>query len=163
MSKELDDLLNNLTDESIDDEYEEDSEEESNYQSPMNLPVEYEEQKSSFNGNEDIVKDYKHSRNTLYGLIDRGQRALEHALKVATETEHPRSLEVANGLLKNIADISKQLVDLQKVLKDLEQEGESQPHGNVTNNYYVGDGELSKILDMVDGECKDITPPQDDE
>jgi len=54
----------------------------------------------------EIQRDYEHSRNNLYDLIEKGQRAIEGALDVAQSTDHPRAYEVAGNLIKQVADVT---------------------------------------------------------
>ena len=66
--------------------------------------------------NEDALDDYKHSRKILYGLIERGTAALEGALMVAKESENPRAYETASNIMNNVSQLTKSLIELQKVL-----------------------------------------------
>ena len=66
--------------------------------------------------NQDALDDYKHSRSVLYGLLERGQSALEGALMLAKESEHPRAFEVASNLINNVSQLTKDLLALQKAL-----------------------------------------------
>lgn len=106
--------------------------------------------------NQDAVDDYRHVRNTLYGLIDRGTVALEGALIVARESEHPRAFEVASGLMRNVADISKTLLELQKSLKPEVKIGKQINQQNIYNQENTGatvDGnpkEIEALLDELD-------------
>ena len=61
--------------------------------------------------------------------------------------EEPRAYEVAGQLIKSVADTTDKLADLQKKLKDLEEDN-SGKGPNVTNNaLFVGSTtELSKLL-----------------
>ena len=70
---------------------------------------------------ESIVNDYKYARENLYGLVERGQDAIDGILDVAKETEHPRAYEVAGQLLKTVGDTAEKLLDLQKKIKELEE------------------------------------------
>ena len=87
---------------------------------------------------ESIVNDYKYARENLYGLVERGQDAIEGILDVAKETEHPRAYEVAGQLLKTVADTAEKLLDLQKKIKDLEKDDEEKKIGTQHNHLYVG-------------------------
>ena len=95
----------------------------------------------------DIKKDYEYTRGNLYSIIEKGQEAINGILELAQETEQARAYEVAGQLIKNVADATDKLMDLQKKLKDIEQV--KQPNGptNVTNALFVGStAELSKLL-----------------
>jgi hypothetical protein len=96
---------------------------------------------------ESIVNDYKYARENLYGLVERGQDAIEGILDVAKETEHPRAYEVAGQLLKTVGDTAEKLLDVQKKLKELEKDDEEKRIGTQHNHLYVGStSELQKFL-----------------
>ena len=96
---------------------------------------------------EDIKKDYDYTRANLYSLIEKGQEAINGILELAGEGGSPRAYEVAGQLIKSVADTTDKLIDLQKKLKDV-QEDNTKIANNVTNNaVFIGStSELSKIL-----------------
>ena len=71
---------------------------------------------------DDIKKDYEYTRGNLYSLIEKGQEAINGILELAQESEMPRAYEVAGQLIKNVADATDKLMELQKKLKDVEEE-----------------------------------------
>ncbi len=95
----------------------------------------------------DIKKDYEYTRANLYSLIEKGQEAINGIMELAGEGGSPRAYEVAGQLIKNVADTTDKLIDLQKKLKDVEEEA-VRTTNNVTNNaVFVGStSELSKLL-----------------
>ena len=96
---------------------------------------------------ENVEKDYDYTRGNLYSLIEKGQEAINGIMEVAGETASPRAYEVAGQLIKSVADTTDKLLDLQKKVKDVnEEDGKSST--NVTNNaLFVGStSELSKII-----------------
>jgi tetrahydromethanopterin S-methyltransferase subunit G len=99
------------------------------------------------NYSDDIKKDYDYTRGNLYSLIEKGQEAINGILELAQESEMPRAYEVAGQLIKNVADATDKLMDLQKKLKDIEEEKQAKGPTNVTNALFVGStAELSKLL-----------------
>lgn len=97
--------------------------------------------------NSDIKKDYDYTRANLYSLIEKGQEAINGIMELAGEGGSPRAYEVAGQLIKSVADTTDKLIDLQKKLKDV-QEDNTKIANNVTNNaLFVGStSELSKLL-----------------
>ena len=96
---------------------------------------------------DDIKKDYDYTRGNLYSIIEKGQEAINGILELAQESEIPRAYEVAGQLIKNVADATDKLMDLQKKLKDVEEEKQSRGPSNVTNALFVGStAELAKLL-----------------
>ena len=95
----------------------------------------------------DVEKDYKYTRGQLYSLIEKGQEAINGIMEVAGESASPRAYEVAGQLIKSVADSTDKLMDLQKKMKDIDEES-TKTQNNVTNNaLFVGStSELSKLL-----------------
>ncbi len=96
---------------------------------------------------DDIQKDYEYTRANLYSLIEKGQEAINGIMELAGEGGSPRAYEVAGQLIKSVADTTDKLIDLQKKLKDVEEDSPKTTN-NVTNNaLFVGStAELSKLL-----------------
>ena len=96
---------------------------------------------------DDIKKDYEYTRANLYSLIEKGQEAINGIMELAGEGGSPRAYEVAGQLIKNVADTTDKLIDLQKKLKEVEEDSPKATN-NVTNNaVFVGStSELSKLL-----------------
>ena len=113
---------------------------------PEVIDVEPQIEKSS-TSSEDIKKDYEYTRGNLYSLIEKGQEAINGILELAQESEMPRAYEVAGQLIKNVADATDKLMELQKKLKDVEEEKGAKGPTNVTNALFVGStAELAKLL-----------------
>jgi len=96
---------------------------------------------------QDVGKDYDYTRGNLYSLIEKGQEAINGIMEVAGETASPRAYEVAGQLIKSVADTTDKLMDLQKKVKEVEEDN-NKTTNNVTNNaLFVGStSELSKML-----------------
>ena len=96
---------------------------------------------------DDAEKDYKYARAQLYSLIEKGQETLNGVMELAGESASPRAYEVAGQVLKSTADITDKLADLQKKMKDLDEDNVKTTN-NVTNNaVFVGSTtELQKML-----------------
>ena len=69
---------------------------------------------------DDVEKDYKYTRGQLYSLIEKGQEAINGIMEVAGESASPRAYEVAGQLIKSVADSTDKLMDLQKKMKDID-------------------------------------------
>ena len=95
----------------------------------------------------DVEKDYKYTRGQLYSLIEKGQEAINGIMELAGESASPRAYEVAGQLIKSVADSTDKLMDLQKKMKDIDEDS-TKTQNNVTNNaLFVGStSELSKLL-----------------
>ena len=92
-------------------------------------------------------KDYEYTRGNLYSIIEKGQEALNGVLELAQESDQPRAYEVAGQLIKNVSDATDKLLDLQKKLKDLEEDKAPKGPTTVNNALFVGStAELSKML-----------------
>ena len=103
---------------------------------------------------EKIEDDYDHARENLRKLLLDGQKALQTALAVAEQSEHPRAIEVVGNLMKQLADINQQLLDLHQQKKKLDDPGKDASK-QVTNNnaIFVGSTtELNKMIKKMSGE-----------
>lgn len=106
---------------------------------------------------EKVESDFDQTRKNLHLLLMQGEDALMGALEVAKASEHPRAFEVVGTLIKQLADVNQQLMDLHKQKQNLEETKDgSSPKKNVTNNnaIFVGStAELNKLIsNMSKGE-----------
>ena len=94
----------------------------------------------------EVDNDYEYQRRNFYQLVERGQDAIDGILELAKESEHPRSYEVAGQLIKNVADVTEKLGELQLKMQKLKEVPSNAPR-NVTNALFVGStSELQKML-----------------
>jgi len=94
----------------------------------------------------DVERDYAYQREQFYKLVDRGSMAIDGILELAKEGEHPRAYEVAGQLIKNVAEVTEKLGDLQEKMKRLKEVPDNAPK-NVTNALFVGStAELQKMI-----------------
>ena len=100
---------------------------------------------SSVNEN-DLEEDYEYQRRQFYNLVEKGSNAIDGILELAKESEHPRTYEVAGQLIKNVAEVTEKLGDLQEKMRRLKEVPSNAPK-NVTNALFVGSTkELQKML-----------------
>ena len=106
------------------------------------------EQKPDRLTKDDITKDYEYTRGNLYSIIEKGQEAINGILELAQESEMPRAYEVAGQLIKSVSDATDKLMDLQKKLKDVNEEESSKKGPSTVNNaLFVGStADLAKLL-----------------
>ena len=103
-----------------------------------------------------VVKDHteddaEFARKNIRNLIEKGNVAMDNLLIVAKESEHPRAYEVAAGFIKNLSDLNKDLLEVQKRKKDLTGETQSAKNINVDKAVFVGSTtELVKFLKNKD-------------
>ena len=104
--------------------------------------------KDDINLTQDAEEDYNVARENLKKLLDKSDEALDHMMQVAAEAEHPRAFEVLAGMFKTSADMTTQLIDLQKKRHELDKLNNEPTQSGVTNNnLFVGStAELQKML-----------------
>lgn len=125
-------------------------------QKKENLPAIVEETKG-----DPLEVDYDEARKNLKDVIGKGKDALEGLLLLAQSTDSPRAYEVVGQLIKTISDVSKDLIDLQKRVKDIRGEAPA-PSTIVNNAVFIGStAELQAIIngrkdDVIDGEVTDV-------
>lgn len=94
---------------------------------------------SDTSNDKNIKDDYTTSRETYRDIIEKGKESMELMIEVARESEHPRAFEVLSGMMKNMADVTDKLMDLNKKHKEINQTDEpKQIGGTTTNNLFVG-------------------------
>ena len=116
------------------------------------VPAEVEKvQKKEKQNPDHISKDYEYTRGNLYSIIEKGQEAINGILELAQESEMPRAYEVAGQLIKSVSDATDKLMDLQKKLKDVEEETKQKGPSTVNNALFVGStAELAKMIKESD-------------
>jgi len=125
-------------------------------QKKENLPAIVEETKG-----DPLEVDYDEARKNLKDVIGKGKDALEGLLLLAQSTDSPRAYEVVGQLIKTISDVSKDLIDLQKRVKDIRGEAPA-PSTIVNNAVFIGStAELQAIIngrkdDVINGEATDV-------
>jgi hypothetical protein len=84
--------------------------------------------------------DFEYARRNYHDLLAKGTDALEEMMEVARATEHPRAFEVFSNMMKHVADINGNLIDLHKKKKDFDKKDEQAalPQGQTTNNVFIG-------------------------
>ena len=100
---------------------------------------------------EDVVEtDTEYARRNIRDLIDKGSVAVDNLLQVSKESEHPRAYEVVAGLMKTMADLNKDLLELQKRKKDLQPQLDSASNrGNITVEKAVFVGSTAELLKQI--------------
>ena len=97
--------------------------------------------------NPNIKNDYETSRDTYLELIEGGKRGLDLMIEVARESEHPRAFEVLSGMIKNVADVTDKLMDLNKKHKDITHVPLKEQKNITNNNVFLGSTtDLQRLL-----------------
>lgn len=105
-----------------------------------------------------ITDDYNTSRDTYLELIEGGKESLELMIQVARESEHPRAFEVLSGMIKNIADVTDKLMELNKKHKDVLKEDKPEQKQITNNNVFLGSTtELQKFLKSEEKVISDVS------
>ena len=113
-------------------------------------------------------KDYEYVQSNLKNLIGDGNLALESALKVATESDSPRAFEVVAILLKTMADLNNNVLDVHKKAKDTTAPAKSEIK-QTNNSVFIGSTkDLQNLLnkdrstekDVIDAEIVNVQPKQ---
>ena len=90
------------------------------------------------NTSDDVKKDYDYTRANLYSLIEKGQESLNGIMELAGESASPRAYEVAGQIIKSVADTTDKLMELQKKIKDVDDQINKQPNNVTNNSLFVG-------------------------
>ena len=101
---------------------------------------------------DDIENDYKYQRENFYNLVEKGSSAIDGILELAKESEHPRTYEVAGNLIKQVAEVTEKLGDLQEKMRRLKEVPSNAPK-SVTNALFVGS--TKELQTMLKDKLKD--------
>jgi len=101
---------------------------------------------------DDIERDYEYQRENFYNLVEKGSAAIDGILELAKESEHPRTYEVAGNLIKQVAEVTEKLGDLQEKMRKLKEVPNNAPK-NVTNALFVGS--TKELQTMLKDKLKD--------
>ena len=130
----------NLSD-ALDVQYEEHNcEEKKIVKKVENLPITKEKMEK------DLSTDYSEVRRNLKELIEIGESAVDGILNVASDTDLPRAYEVAGQMIKNLAEMNKDLLEMHNKMKTIQKE-ETTVNNNTTNSIYVGS--TSDLQDLI--------------
>ena len=102
--------------------------------------------------NDSAMNDFNMARSNIYEVIQNGSNAIDKLSQIADQSQHPRAFEVLATLMKVQLDANKDLLDLQKKIRDIQVADE--PHNErakqVTNNLFVGTtAELQKMIENM--------------
>ena len=101
---------------------------------------------------DDIEKDYEYQRENFYNLVEKGSSAIDGILELAKESEHPRTYEVAGNLIKQGAEVTEKLGDLQEKMRRLKEVPSNAPK-SVTNALFIGS--TKELQTMLKDKLKD--------
>ena len=105
-----------------------------------------------YKNEEDVEKDYEYQRENFYNLVEKGSSAIDGILELAKESEHPRTYEVAGNLIKQVAEVTEKLGDLQEKMRRLKEVPNNAPK-SVTNALFVGS--TKELQTMLKDKLKD--------
>ena len=117
-------------------------------------PVEPKEIVEDKPADDKLENDFQYARENLYNIIERGTDALNGIVDLANQSQHPRSFEVVADLVRTLSGANKDLLDIQKKMKDMDPE----KHGpkKVENNLFIGS--TKDLTDLLDGGARKIKP-----
>jgi hypothetical protein len=96
---------------------------------------------------QDLTDAYQQSKENLQGIIDQGQEAMEEILNIAKAGQHPRAFEVYGTLLKNMVDANKELLNIQKQMREMDEEKKKQSGTNIDKAIFIGStAELNRLI-----------------
>ena len=93
-----------------------------------------------------IENDFDYARENIKSLINNGSDAIDEIIKIAKAGDNPRAFEVVSLLLKTVADMNKDLIDLYQKTKIAKKEDVTV--NNTTNNS-IFVGSTSELQDLI--------------
>jgi len=102
-----------------------------------------------------IEQEYDLARENILHILRTSKAVLENTAELALDTDHPRMVEVYSGLIKNLADINKDLIDLQekkmKLKKEYITQSEIDDDSNLVNNNAIFVGSTEELFQLLKG------------
>ena len=96
---------------------------------------------------QDLTDAYQQSKENLQEIIDQGKEAMDEILQIAKAGQHPRAFEVYGTLLKNMVDANKELLNIQKTMRDMDGKKKGDGDTKIDKAIFVGStAELNRIL-----------------
>lgn len=114
---------------------------------PMELEKKFEIVESPVK--DSVEDDADYARKNLRNLIEKGNSAVDNIIEIAKQSEHPRAFEVAAGMLKNLADMNKDLMEIQKRKRDLSPVDTSAGAKNINVDKAVFVGSTAELVKML--------------
>ncbi len=99
-----------------------------------------------------LENDFQYARENLYNIIERGTDALNGIVELANQSQHPRSFEVVADLVRTLSGANKDLLDIQKKMKDMDPD-KHKPQ-KVENNLFIGS--TKDLTDLLDGGARKV-------
>ena len=93
-----------------------------------------------------IDGDFDYARENIKQLISNGSDAIDEIIKIAKAGDNPRAFEVVSLLLKTVADMNKDLIDLYQKTKVVKKE---ETTINNTTNQSIFVGSTSQLQDLI--------------
>ena len=94
-----------------------------------------------------VETDANYARENIRTLIDTGNKALTDLAYVANQSESPRAYEVLANMMKNLTEMNKDLLQLQKTKRELAPQSEVAKGVNIDKAVFVGS--TTELLKMI--------------
>lgn len=104
----------------------------------------------------DLADAYQQTKDNLQDIIDQGKEAMEDILEIARAGQDRRAFEVFGGILKNVVDANKELLAIQKQMRDMDNSTKKGGGGGTTIDKAVFVGTPAELNKLLRGE--DIGP-----
>ena len=98
---------------------------------------------------QDLVDSYEQTKSNLQDLIDSGKDAMEELRQIASAGQHPRAFEVYATLLKNMVDANKELLNVQKQMREMD--GKKNDGGTKIDKAAIFVGSTAELNKLIKG------------
>ena len=113
------------------------------------VPVEPKSPVDNLDLKQDLVDSYEQTKTNLQDLIDSGKDAMEELRQIASAGQHPRAFEVYATLLKNMVDANKELLNVQKQMRDMD--GKKNETGTRIDKAAIFVGSTAELNKLIKG------------
>ena len=113
------------------------------------VPVEPKSPIDNLDLKQDLVDSYEQTKANLQDLIDNGKDAMEELRQIASAGQHPRAYEVYATLLKNVVDANKELLNVQKQMREMD--GKKNDGGTKIDKAAIFVGSTAELNKLIKG------------
>ena len=93
-----------------------------------------------------IEHDFESARTNIHDMIETASTAITDLSIIAKQSQHPRAFEVYGTLLKNVVEANKELLSVQKQMREMDAK-KSSSGTTIENALFVGStSELNKLI-----------------
>lgn len=101
-------------------------------------------------GQAEVTGDFETARENILNIIKNGNDALDALSCIANQSQDAEAFAALSSLMNTLVSANRQLLEIQKRIRDINQGDKGPDKKNVTNNLFVGTSK--ELLNIIKGE-----------